>query len=82
MMHLTSLGIKINDDSGVLFITASIIFSVSLNVLYPYRKRYYFYGAQQPKAINLAVLLYVQTLMEFELEDKRIKTQEPKIKST
>ncbi|MFI1772163.1 DoxX family membrane protein [Thalassobellus citreus] len=37
-MHLTSLGIQINNDSGVLFSTAVVTFILSLIILYIYRK--------------------------------------------
>lgn len=43
MMHLTSLGIEIN-DGGVLFFTAVVTFSLSLIVLYLYRKDNPFVG--------------------------------------
>jgi uncharacterized membrane protein YphA (DoxX/SURF4 family) len=38
IMHLTSLGIVIKDDGGVLFITALITISLALTILYLYRK--------------------------------------------
>ncbi|WP_406684135.1 DoxX family protein [Seonamhaeicola sp. MEBiC1930] len=38
MMHLTKLGIEIQNDGGVLFITAVITFIFSAIVLYIYRK--------------------------------------------
>lgn len=38
MMHLTKLGIEINNDSGTLFITALVTFFLSLIILYQYRK--------------------------------------------
>ena len=38
MMHLTQLGIEINNDGGVLFITAVVTFVLSLIILFRYRK--------------------------------------------
>lgn len=38
MMHLTQLGIQINNDGGVLFITALVTFILSLMILYKYKK--------------------------------------------
>ncbi len=38
MMHLTQLGIEVNNDGGVLFSTAVITFSLSAIILYLYRK--------------------------------------------
>ena len=38
MMHLTQLGIQINNDGGVLFITALVTFILSLVILYRYKK--------------------------------------------
>ncbi|ULC60631.1 DoxX family protein [Flaviramulus sp. BrNp1-15] len=38
LMHLTQLGIQINGDGGVLFITAIITFVLSSIILYLYRK--------------------------------------------
>ena len=38
MMHLTQLGISVNDDGGLLFITALVTFSLSAIILYLYRK--------------------------------------------
>ncbi|PNQ72691.1 DoxX family protein [Hanstruepera neustonica] len=38
MMHLTKLGIEVNNDSGILFITALVTFFLSLIILYQYRK--------------------------------------------
>ena len=38
LMHLTSLGVEINNDKGALFITAIITFLLSADVLYMYRK--------------------------------------------
>jgi uncharacterized membrane protein YphA (DoxX/SURF4 family) len=38
MMHLTQLGIQINNDGGVLFITALVTFILSLVILYKYKK--------------------------------------------
>ena len=37
-MHLTKLGIEINNDGGVLFITATITLLLSMVVFYFYRK--------------------------------------------
>ncbi|MEZ4802886.1 MAG: DoxX family protein [Gelidibacter sp.] len=37
-MHLTVLGIEINNDKGILFITALITFCLSAVVLYLYRR--------------------------------------------
>ena len=44
MMHLTTLGIEINNDGGILFMTALITFIISLIVLYLYRKDIPFVG--------------------------------------
>ena len=38
LMHLTLLGIEVNNDGGALFITAVITFILSVIVLYLYRK--------------------------------------------
>lgn len=38
MMHLTSLGIIVNNDNGTLFYTALITFLLTLMILYIYRK--------------------------------------------
>ena len=38
MMHLTQLGIEVNNDGGVLFTTAVFIFLLSAVILYLYRK--------------------------------------------
>lgn len=38
LMHLTLLGIEVNNDGGTLFITAVITFILSVIVLYLYRK--------------------------------------------
>jgi len=38
VMHLTKLGIVINDDNGALFITAIVTFILSLIILYVYRR--------------------------------------------
>ncbi|WP_323787834.1 DoxX family membrane protein [Psychroserpens sp.] len=38
MMHLTQLGVEINGDGGVLFITAVVTFILSGIILYIYRK--------------------------------------------
>ena len=37
-MHLTKLGIEVNGDSGVLFITAVVTFILAVIILYYYRK--------------------------------------------
>ena len=37
-MHLTKIGIEINNDNGVLFITAIVTFILSSIILYIYRK--------------------------------------------
>ena len=37
-MHLTQIGIAVNNDSGVLFITAVVTFILSAMILYIYRK--------------------------------------------
>lgn len=37
-MHLTMLGIEVQDDKGVLFITAVVTFVISAIILYLYRK--------------------------------------------
>lgn len=42
--HLTSLGIEVNNDKGVLFITAVVTFVLSGIVLYLYRKDIPFVG--------------------------------------
>jgi len=44
MMHLTQLGIQINNDGGVLFITALVTFILSLVILYKYKKDIPFIG--------------------------------------
>jgi len=44
MMHLTILGIEINNDGGILFITACVTFVLSAIVLYLYRKDIPFVG--------------------------------------
>lgn len=44
MMHLTQLGIQINNDGGVLFITALVTFILSLLILYKYKKDIPFIG--------------------------------------
>ena len=36
-MHLTKLGVEINNDSGVLFATAILTFTLSASILYLYR---------------------------------------------
>lgn len=38
MMHLTKLGIQINNDNGLLFATAILTFALSIIVLYLYKK--------------------------------------------
>lgn len=38
-MHLTLLGIEVNNDKGVLFITAVVTFILSAIILYLYRKK-------------------------------------------
>jgi len=38
MMHLTQLGIVVQNDNGALFITAVVTFILSLIILYLYRK--------------------------------------------
>lgn len=38
LMHLTKLGIEINNDHGTLFITAVVTFVLSVIILYIYRK--------------------------------------------
>ncbi len=38
LMHLTQLGIVVNQDKGVLFITAVVTFILALYILYLYRK--------------------------------------------
>lgn len=38
LIHLTQLGIVVNNDGGVLFITAIITFTLSSIILYLYRK--------------------------------------------
>lgn len=38
LMHLTQLGIEINNDGGLLFITALVIFILSTVILYQSRK--------------------------------------------
>ncbi len=43
-MHFTLLGIEINNDKGILFITALITFTLSVIVLYLYRKDIPFIG--------------------------------------
>jgi uncharacterized membrane protein YphA (DoxX/SURF4 family) len=44
MMHLTTLGIEINNDKGILFITALITFVLSSIVLYMHRKDIPYFG--------------------------------------
>ncbi|MCB0446489.1 MAG: DoxX family protein [Gelidibacter sp.] len=38
IMHLTSLGIEINNDGGILFVTALVTICLSSMILYYYRK--------------------------------------------
>lgn len=38
MMHLTQLGIEVKEDGGLLFYTAVLTFSLSLIILYLYKK--------------------------------------------
>lgn len=38
MMHITKLGIQINNDNGLLFATAILTFALSIIVLYLYKK--------------------------------------------
>ncbi len=38
IMHITELGIVVNEDSGILFYTALVTFAVSLLLLWVYRK--------------------------------------------
>lgn len=38
LMHLTKLGIEINNDHGTLFITAVVTFVLSIIIVYIYRK--------------------------------------------
>ncbi|OEJ98762.1 DoxX family protein [Flavivirga aquatica] len=38
MMHLTQLGIEVNNDRGLLFTTATITFILSAIILYVYKK--------------------------------------------
>ena len=44
MMHLTKLGIEINNDGGVLFTTALLTFALATIVLYSYKKDIPFIG--------------------------------------
>ncbi len=44
MMHLTKLGIEINNDGGVLFATALLTFTLAAIVLYFYKKDIPFIG--------------------------------------
>jgi uncharacterized membrane protein YphA (DoxX/SURF4 family) len=37
VMHLTKLGLEINNDGGILFITAVVTFTLSSVILYKYR---------------------------------------------
>lgn len=43
-MHLTQLGIEVNNDKGVLFITAVVTFILSAIILYIYRKSIPYFG--------------------------------------
>ena len=43
-MHLTQLGIEINNDGGVLFFTAIITFALSAVILYKYKQDIPFIG--------------------------------------
>ena len=45
-MHLTQLGIEVNNDRGVLFITAVVTFILSAVILYLYRKNIPIIGAK------------------------------------
>ncbi|HMC02384.1 MAG TPA: DoxX family protein [Flavobacteriaceae bacterium] len=45
-MHLTLLGIEVNNDKGVLFITAVVTFILSFIILYLYRKNIPIIGAK------------------------------------
>ncbi|MDU8887314.1 DoxX family protein [Yeosuana sp. MJ-SS3] len=45
-MHLTQLGIEVNNDHGVLFITAVVTFILSAVILYLYRKNIPIIGAK------------------------------------
>jgi uncharacterized membrane protein YphA (DoxX/SURF4 family) len=38
MMHLTQLGIEVNEDGGILFITAAVTFVLAAIILFIYRK--------------------------------------------
>ncbi|MGE5944503.1 MAG: DoxX family protein [Flavobacteriales bacterium] len=38
IMHLTQLGIEVNNDGGILFITAVVILALATVILYIYRK--------------------------------------------
>ena len=44
ILHLTRLGIEINNDGGVLFITALVTFILSLIILYQHKKDIPFVG--------------------------------------
>jgi len=44
LMHVTQLGIEINGDGGILFITALMTFILSLVILYKYKKDILFIG--------------------------------------
>lgn len=46
MMHLTKLGIEINNDGGVLFATALLTFALATIVLYFYKKDIPFIGKE------------------------------------
>ncbi len=58
MLHLTILGIEINNDGGVLFMTALITRTLSLIVLYLYRKDITFVGQKLNPYIFLNSLLF------------------------
>ncbi|WOD43653.1 DoxX family membrane protein [Hwangdonia lutea] len=45
-MHLTLLGIEVNNDGGVLFFTAVITFVLASVILYRYRKNIPFFNKQ------------------------------------
>jgi uncharacterized membrane protein YphA (DoxX/SURF4 family) len=38
LMHLTKIGIEVNNDGGILFVTACTIFILSLIILFNYKK--------------------------------------------
>ncbi len=43
MMHLTRLGIEVNDDGGTLFITAVVTFALSATILWTKRREVNFF---------------------------------------